>query len=166
LNIIEYLFCERLFGQVLLIEKSAAEKVRQEKCGRKSAAGKLRQKKCGRKVWQEKCGKKSVAGKVWQKKCGRKSVEEKCGRKRKVWQKKCGGRKSVAEKVRQEKCGKVRIKKPCRKGAEKSRQQNATRRKRYGFHMCSVELMNLVEGFPCKSVGCPLGSLGLVVEWF
>jgi len=26
LNIIEYLFCERLFGQVLLIEKSVAEK--------------------------------------------------------------------------------------------------------------------------------------------
>jgi hypothetical protein len=38
--------------------------------------------------------------------------------------------------------------------------------KRYGFHMCSVELMNLVEGLPCKSIGCPLGSLGLVVEWF
>jgi hypothetical protein len=36
--------------------------------------------------------------------------------------------------------------------------------KMYGFHMCSVEFMNLVEGFPCKSVGCPLGSLGLVVE--
>jgi hypothetical protein len=30
--------------------------------------------------------------------------------------------------------------------------------------MCSVEFMNLVEGFPCKSVGCPLGSLGFVVE--
>jgi hypothetical protein len=36
----------------------------------------------------------------------------------------------------------------------------------YGFHMCSVESMNLVEGFPCKYVGFPLGSLGLVVEWF
>jgi hypothetical protein len=46
-----------------------------------------------------------------------------------------------------------------------SRQQNATRRKKgYGFHMCSVECMNQVEGFPCKYVGCPLGSLWLVVE--
>jgi hypothetical protein len=35
LNIIEYLFCERLFGQVLLIEKN---------CSRKSVAGKVRQK--------------------------------------------------------------------------------------------------------------------------
>ena len=34
----------------------------------------------------------------------------------------------------------------------------------YGFHMCSVEFMNLVEGFPCKFVGRPLESLGLVVE--
>ena len=34
----------------------------------------------------------------------------------------------------------------------------------YGFHMCSVELMNLVESFPCKSIGFPLGSLGLAVE--
>jgi regulator of replication initiation timing len=103
LNIIEYLFCERLFGQVLLIEKSAAEKVRQ------------------------------------------KSVAKKCGRK------------ITTEKVRQEKC-------VTEKPAKNPRQQNATRRKRYGFHMCSVEFMNLVEGFPCKSVGCPLGSLGLVVE--
>jgi hypothetical protein len=31
----------------------------------------------------------------------------------------------------------------------------------YGFHMCSVESMNLVEGFPCKYVGFPLGSLGI-----
>jgi hypothetical protein len=36
--------------------------------------------------------------------------------------------------------------------------------KRYSFHMCSVEFMNWVEGFPCKSIGCRLGSLGLVVE--
>jgi hypothetical protein len=32
--------------------------------------------------------------------------------------------------------------------------------------MCSVEIMNLVEGFSCKSVVFPLGSLGLGVEWF
>ena len=53
--------------------------------------------------------------------------------------------------------------------AENSQLQNHGRRtlqeeKRYGFHMCSVELMNLVEGFPCKFVGCPLGILGLDVE--
>jgi hypothetical protein len=36
--------------------------------------------------------------------------------------------------------------------------------KMYGFHMCSVEFMNLVEGLPYKSVGFPLGSLWLVVE--
>jgi hypothetical protein len=36
--------------------------------------------------------------------------------------------------------------------------------KMYGFHMCSVEFMNLVKGFPSKSIGCPLGSLGLDVE--
>jgi hypothetical protein len=36
--------------------------------------------------------------------------------------------------------------------------------KSYGFHMCVVEYMNLVEGLPCKSIGCPLGSLGLVVK--
>jgi hypothetical protein len=47
---------------------------------------------------------------------------------------------------------------------EKTWQNNATRRKRYGFHMCSVEFMNLVEGFPCKSIEFPLGSSGLVVE--
>ena len=51
---IECIFCERLFGQVLLIEK---------KCGRKIAVGKVRQKNCGRKI---------VVGKVQQKKCGRK----------------------------------------------------------------------------------------------
>jgi len=48
--------------------------------------------------------------------------------------------------------------------AAKPQQVNATRRKRYGFRMCSVESMNLVEGFPCNSIGFPLGSLGLVVE--
>jgi hypothetical protein len=56
LNIIEYIFCERLFVQVLLIEKSAAEKVRQEKCDRKSVVEKSR---------QENCDRKSAAGKVW-----------------------------------------------------------------------------------------------------
>jgi len=35
LNIIEYLFYERLFGKVLLIEKSAAKKSRQENCAKK-----------------------------------------------------------------------------------------------------------------------------------
>jgi hypothetical protein len=49
------------------------------------------------------------------------------------------------------------------------RQQNHNNRtlqeeKMYGFYMCSVEFMNLVEGLPCKFVGFPLGSLGLVVE--
>jgi hypothetical protein len=46
LNIIEYLFHERLFGQVLLIEKSAAGKVRQKNRGRKSAKEKSRQQHC------------------------------------------------------------------------------------------------------------------------
>jgi hypothetical protein len=68
-------------------------------------------------------------------------VEEKIAAK-KMWQKKCS-RKIVAV---------------------KPRQWNATRRKRYGFHMCSVESMNMVEGLPCKAVGYPLVSLGLVVE--
>jgi hypothetical protein len=65
LNIIESLFFERLFGQVLLIEKSAAGKAWQEKYDRKSVTSKMRQKKCGR---------KSVTSKMRQKKCGRKSV--------------------------------------------------------------------------------------------
>jgi regulator of replication initiation timing len=106
-------------------------------------AGKV-QEKCGRKI-ATKNSRKSVA-----EKCGRKMRKKKCRRKiaaGKVWQKnrakKCADREIIVG---------------------KSRQQNATRRKRYGFHMCSVEFMNLVEGFPCKSVGCPLGSLGLVVE--
>jgi hypothetical protein len=38
------------------------------------------------------------------------------------------------------------------------------KKKMYGSHMCSVEFMNQVEGFPCKYVGCPLGSLWLVVQ--
>jgi hypothetical protein len=65
----------------------------------------------------------------------------------------------VAGKSRQKMCDRKTAK-------EKVQQQNATRRKMYGFHMFSVELMNLVEGFPCKFVGCPLGILRLVVEWF
>jgi hypothetical protein len=95
-------------------------------------------------VQQEKCGRK-IAGKI----CGRKSAAEKSVEK--VRQKKCG-RKSVAEKSWQ------------KNRQQKSRQQMLQEEKRYGFHMCSVEFMNLVEGFPCKYVGCPLGSLGLVVE--
>jgi hypothetical protein len=51
LNIIEYLFCERLFRKVLLIEKSAVEKVlSQKKCGRKIMAGKGQHKNHGRKI--------------------------------------------------------------------------------------------------------------------
>jgi hypothetical protein len=30
--------------------------------------------------------------------------------------------------------------------------------------MWSVEFMNLLEGFPCNSIGCPLGSLRIFVE--
>jgi hypothetical protein len=52
-------FCERLFGQVLLIEKI---------CSRKSVAGKVR---------QEMCSRKNLVGKVQQKKCGKKNVVEK-----------------------------------------------------------------------------------------
>jgi hypothetical protein len=87
--------------------------------------------------------------------------QENHGRKReteKLWQKKCG-RKITAGNMRQKNRGR-------KSAAEKSQQQNATRRKMYGCHMCCLELMNLVEGFPCKSVGCSLESLGLVVEWF
>jgi regulator of replication initiation timing len=108
-----------------------------------------------KKVRQENSGRKSAIEKLWQENHSRKSAAEK------PWQKKVlqknRGRKSATEKPQQKKC--------CRKTVtEKSRQQNATRRKRYGFHMCSVELMNLVEVFPCKYVGCPLGSLGILVE--
>jgi hypothetical protein len=97
---------------------------------------------------------------MWQKKCGRKIMQQKNAAE------KTRGRKSAAEKVRQ----KNAAEKVQRKIAvAESRQQNRGSRtlqeeKRYGFHMCSVEFMNLVEGFPCKSVGFPLGSLGLVVE--
>jgi len=34
----------------------------------------------------------------------------------------------------------------------------------YGFDICSVEFLNLVEGFPCKYIVFPLGSLGFVVD--
>jgi hypothetical protein len=47
---------------------------------------------------------------------------------------------------------------------EKLWKNNATIRKRYGFHMCSVESMNLVEGLLHKSVGFPHGSLGIGEE--
>jgi hypothetical protein len=67
------------------------------------------------------------------------------------------GRKSATEKPWQKKCGKKIT-------TANLQQQNATRRKMYGFHMCSGESMNMVEGFPCKSVGCPLGILGLAIE--
>jgi hypothetical protein len=137
----------------------------QENCSRKSVVGKLWQKNCGRKivagkVRQKKCGRKSATEKLWQEKCGRKSVVGK------VWQKKCG-RKIVAGKVWQEKCSKKSVTKNHGNGfaVEKPRQQNsATRKKGYGFHMCTVEFMNEVEGLPCKYVGCPLESLWLVVE--
>ena len=94
LNIIEYIFCERLFGQVLLIEKSAVGKVRQKKCDRKSVAEKL---------WKKNHSKKSVTKKSQQKKYDRKSHQKNCGRKsatEKLLQKKCG-RKITAEKMRQ-----------------------------------------------------------------
>jgi hypothetical protein len=74
----------------------------------------------------------------------------------KTRQEKCS-RKSEGEKSRKKTCGRKIV-------AAKPWQHNGTRRKRYGFHMCSVEYMNLVEGLPCKSVRFPLGSLGLVVE--
>jgi hypothetical protein len=94
---------------------------------------------------KENYDKKSAAEKSQQENCDRKSVQEKCGKK------------SVAEKLRQENHGR-------KSAAEKPHQQNATRTKRYGFHMCSVEFINQVEGFTCKYVGCPLRSLWLVVE--
>jgi hypothetical protein len=96
-------------------------------------------------VRQEKCGKKITVGKVRQKKCSKKIMAGK------VWQKKCG-RKSTAEKPRQENRGK------------KSATTECYKKKRYGFHMCSVDLMNQVDGLSCKYVGCPLGSLWIVVE--
>jgi hypothetical protein len=98
-----------------------------------------------------------VAKKVWQEKCGRKIAEEK------VWKEKYD-RKRTVEKSQQEKCDRKKCDK--KTTTKNVRQQNATRRKMYGFHMCSVELMNIFEGFPCKYVGFPLGSLGFFVEWF
>jgi hypothetical protein len=74
LNIIEYLFCERLFGKVFLIEKSA-----EKKCNRKIVAEKVRQENSDRKgvtekSWQKKCDRKITAEKVRQKNRGRKSA--------------------------------------------------------------------------------------------
>jgi hypothetical protein len=93
-------------------------------------------------------------GKLRKKKCGRKSATEKCVGK--------ATRKSAAEKPQQKKCDRKIT-------AVDLQQQNCgkkcyKKKKGYGFHMCSVEFMNQVEGFPCKNVGCPLGSLWLVVE--
>jgi hypothetical protein len=105
-------------------------------------------------MWQKKCGRKTVTKKVLQKKCIRKSAAGK------VWKKSVGkcGRKTVAEKVCSRKIIVVDL-----------RQQNHGKKtlqeeKKYGSHMCSVEFMNQFEGFPCKYVGCPLGSLWIVVE--
>jgi hypothetical protein len=134
-----------------------AEKVRQKKCGRKSVCGS--RKSAAEKVRQKKCGRKSAAEKVRQKKCGRKSAE-------KVQQekKKCG-RKSAAGKVRQKKCSRKMAEKwQWIRGSKTAATERYKKKKRYGSHMCSVEFMNQVEGFPCKYVGCPLGSLWLVVE--
>jgi hypothetical protein len=94
LNIIEYLFCERLFGKVVLIEKSAVEKVRQKNHDRKIAAEKSWQKKCNRKIAakklrQKNCSKKSAAEKVRQKNHSKKSAAKNHGRKsapEKSWQ--------------------------------------------------------------------------------
>ena len=71
MNIIEYIFCQRLFGQVLLIEKncskkSAAEKVQSEKCSKKSATETSRQKNRGRKSATEKSRQKTLAEKLQQ----------------------------------------------------------------------------------------------------
>jgi hypothetical protein len=85
LNIIQYLFCERLFGQVLLIEKSAAGKVRQKKCDKKkSAAKKSRKKKCDRKIVAEK-------SRVWQKSAVEKSRQKNGGYLEEIWHKNLGG---------------------------------------------------------------------------
>jgi hypothetical protein len=59
LNIIQYLFCERLSRQILLIQKSVAKKVRQKNRGRKTALGKSWQKKCGRKIMIEESGQRN-----------------------------------------------------------------------------------------------------------
>jgi hypothetical protein len=76
LNTIEYLFCERLFGQVLLIEKKCGRKnVRQKIRRRKRVIEKSRQEKCGIKTMEEKVrqnnrDRKIVAKKLWQKNRG------------------------------------------------------------------------------------------------
>jgi hypothetical protein len=67
-NKIEYLFCERLFGKVLLIKKSTAGKLWKINCDRKTVAKKVQQKNCGR---------KSVVEKSWQKNYDKKSAVEK-----------------------------------------------------------------------------------------
>jgi hypothetical protein len=155
-------FCERLFGQVLLIEKncsrkSAQEKVRKKKYSRKIVEEKVRKENCGKKSVNkhaEACSRKSVVGKVWQKTCGRKTVEEKsqqekCGTEiEKICSRKVVARKIMEVDLRQQNYGK----------------RTLQEKKRYGSHMCSVEFMNQVEGFPCKYVGFPLGSLWLAVE--
>jgi hypothetical protein len=69
LNIIEYLFCERLFGQVLLIEKSEAGKVWQKKCEKKTRQKNRSKKSAAKKVKQKNHSRKITAEKVQQKKC-------------------------------------------------------------------------------------------------
>jgi hypothetical protein len=49
----EYLFCERLFGYVLLIEKSAVGKLKKKKCSRKITTEKVQHEKCGMKTGSE-----------------------------------------------------------------------------------------------------------------
>jgi hypothetical protein len=116
--------------------------VQKENCDRKSGV---------EKVWQEKCVRKSVKGKLWKEKCSKKVRH------------KNHSRKSAAEKPQQKKCG--------RKITRQWIYDNKTvatecykRKKMYGSHMCSVEFMNQIEGFPCKYVGCPLGSLWVAIE--
>jgi hypothetical protein len=103
------------------------------------------------KVRQEKCDRKIALGKLWKKNCDRKSVEEKSQHE------KCS-RKTATEKVRQKNCGSGFT------TAIPWKKKTTRRKKRYGSHMCSAEFINQVEGFPCKYVGCPLGSLWLLVE--
>jgi hypothetical protein len=63
--------------------------------------------------------------------------------------------------LRQEKCGR---KITAGKVRQKNRRNKTLQKEKGMVFMCSVEFMNLGEGLPSKSVGCPLGSLGLVVE--
>jgi hypothetical protein len=98
------------------------------------------------KLQQKNCGRKSATGKVRNKKCSRKIVAGK------VWQKN-RNTKSVAEKSQQK-----------NRGRKTMETKHYKKKKRYGSHMCSVELMNQVEVFPCKYVGFPLGILWLAVE--